>query len=79
MNDSTGQAVGIAVINGADISVSIQSPDTSLGTDVDYPLLVLTMPITATSGQFTHGDGSIFDLFSRWELSTAFRKIPPVL
>ncbi len=53
VNDSTGQAVGIAVINGADISVSIQSPDTSLGTDVDYPLLVLTMPITATSGQFT--------------------------
>ena len=53
VNDSTGQAVGIAVINGADISVSIQSPNASLGTDIDYPLLVLTMPITATSGQFT--------------------------
>jgi len=53
VNDSTGQAVGIAVINGTDISVSIQSPNASLGTDVDYPLLVLTMPVTATSGQFT--------------------------
>lgn len=55
VNDATGQAVGIAVINGADISVSIQSPNASLGTDVDYPLLVLTMPVTATSGQFTMG------------------------
>ncbi|HEX5434944.1 MAG TPA: hypothetical protein VFY05_11960, partial [Candidatus Angelobacter sp.] len=35
VNDSTGQAVGIAVINGTDISVSINSPDASLGTDVD--------------------------------------------
>ncbi|HKT49771.1 MAG TPA: hypothetical protein VJV96_05720 [Candidatus Angelobacter sp.] len=53
VNDSTGQAVGIAVINGTDISVSIQSPNASLGTDVDYPLLVLTMPVTGTSGSFT--------------------------
>ncbi|HET9181297.1 MAG TPA: hypothetical protein VFP59_04120 [Candidatus Angelobacter sp.] len=49
VNDSTGQAVGIAVINGTDISVSVNSPDASLGTDVDYPLLVLTAPVVSTA------------------------------
>lgn len=53
VNDSTGQAVGIAVISGGQISVSIDSPNSALGTDVDYPLFVLTMPVTATSGKFT--------------------------
>lgn len=52
VNDSSGQAVGIAVINGTSIGISINSPDASLGTDVDYPLLVLTMPVVATSGKF---------------------------
>jgi len=49
VNDKSGKAIGIAVINGADMSISIQSPDSSLGTDVDYPLLVLTMPVTSTA------------------------------
>jgi len=53
VNDNSGQAVGIAVINGPSIGISINSPNASLGTDVDYPLLVLTMPVVATSGQFT--------------------------
>lgn len=53
VNDNSGQAVGIAVINGTSIGISINSPNASLGTDVDYPLLVLTMPVVATSGQFT--------------------------
>lgn len=52
VNDASGQAVGIAVINGTTISVSVDSPDASLGTHVDYPLLVLTMPVTGTSGAF---------------------------
>jgi hypothetical protein len=52
VNDSSGQAVGIAVINGTDIKISVDSPNASLGTDVDYPLLVLTMPVVATSGTF---------------------------
>jgi hypothetical protein len=52
VNDSSGQAVGIAVINGTDIKISVNSPNASLGTDVDYPLLVLTMPVVATSGSF---------------------------
>lgn len=49
VNDASGQAVGIALINGTQISVSIDSPNASLGTDIDYPLLVLTMPVTSTS------------------------------
>lgn len=49
VNDSTGQAVGIAVINGTDISISVDSPNASLGTDVDYPLLVLTAPVLSTA------------------------------
>ncbi len=52
VNDSSGQAVGIAVVNDTTIAVSIDSPNASLGTDVDYPLLILTMPVVATSGQF---------------------------
>lgn len=52
VNDSSGQAVGIAVIDGTTMGISINSPGASLGTDVDYPLLVLTMPVVATSGQF---------------------------
>lgn len=51
VNDASGKAIGIAVINDntGDITVRIQSPDSSLGTDVDYPLLVLTMPVTSTN------------------------------
>lgn len=49
VNDPSGQAVGIAVINGTNISVSIDSPNASLGTTVDYPLLILTMPVTSTA------------------------------
>lgn len=49
VNDASGQAVGVAVINGTDIAISVNSPDASLGTDVDYPILVLTMPVTSTA------------------------------
>lgn len=49
VNDSSGHAVGIAVVNGTDITVSINSPNASLGTNVDYPLLILTMPVTSTA------------------------------
>lgn len=50
VNDASGKAIGIAVINDSTgaITISIQSPDSSLGTDVDYPLFVLTMPVTST-------------------------------
>jgi hypothetical protein len=54
INDVSGQAVGIAVINGASISVSAKSPNSppTFGTDISYPLFTLTMPVnnTATPG-----------------------------
>lgn len=49
VNDATGKAVGVAVVNGTDISISLDSPNASLGTNVDYPMLVLTMPVTSTA------------------------------
>jgi hypothetical protein len=49
VNDKSGQAVGVAVVNGTDIAISVDSPDASLGTDVDYPMLILTMPVTSTA------------------------------
>jgi hypothetical protein len=49
VNDASGQAIGIAVVNGSNVTVSIQSPTASLGTNVDYPLLILTMPVTSTA------------------------------
>lgn len=49
VNDSTGKAVGIAVVDGTNITVKIDSPNASLGTNIDYPLLILTMPVTSTA------------------------------
>ena len=49
VNDASGQAVGIAVVNGTNVSISIDSPNSSLGTDVDYPLFSMTMPVTSTA------------------------------
>ena len=49
INDVSGQAVGIAVINGSSISVSAKSPTGTFGTDISYPLFTLTMPVNATA------------------------------
>ncbi len=49
INDVSGQAVGIAVINGGNISVSAKSPTSTFGTDISYPLFTLTMPVNASA------------------------------
>ncbi len=51
INDPSGQAVGIAVINGSNISVSAKAPNQppTFGTDVSYPLFTLTMPVNANA------------------------------
>jgi hypothetical protein len=51
INDASGQAVGIAVINGSSISVSAKSPNLppTFGTDISYPLFTLTMPVNANA------------------------------
>jgi hypothetical protein len=51
INDASGQAVGIAVINGTNISVSATSPNLppTFGTDISYPLFTLTMPVNTSA------------------------------
>jgi hypothetical protein len=51
INDPSGQAVGIAVINGSNISVSAKAPNQppTFGTDITYPLFTLTMPVNASA------------------------------
>jgi hypothetical protein len=51
INDVSGQAVGIAVINGTNISVSAKSPNLppTFGTDISYPLFTLTMPVNSSA------------------------------
>jgi hypothetical protein len=52
VNDPSGQASGIAVVNGLDVAIKLTSPNFTLGTSIDYPVLTLTLPVdgTATPG-----------------------------
>ncbi len=67
VNDTSGKAVGIAVIDAAgNPTVKLISPNVTLGTDITYPLFTMTMPVntTATAGQVfpvtLDGTNSIF-------------------
>jgi hypothetical protein len=53
VNDPSGHAAGIAVVNGANIAIQLSSPDALLGTDVSYPVVTMSMPLSAslTPGQ----------------------------
>jgi hypothetical protein len=61
VNDPSGQAAGIAVVNGSNIAIQLASPAnlvSTLGTDITYPIVTLSMPLSAslTPGQtFTTG------------------------
>jgi hypothetical protein len=52
VNDPSGQAAGIAVIDTsvspADIRIQLSSPDALLGTDITYPVVTLSMPLSST-------------------------------
>lgn len=48
VNDPTGVAVGIAVINGSNIAIQLSSSDALLGTDVSYPIVTMSMPLSAS-------------------------------
>jgi hypothetical protein len=56
VNDSSGQAAGIAVVNTAvtptDVRIKVTSPDALLGTNVSYPVITMSMPL---SGSLTPG------------------------
>jgi len=51
INDPSGKAAGIAVINTSvspsDIKLQLSSPDALLGTDITYPVVTMSMPLSA--------------------------------
>lgn len=57
VNDPSGKAAGIAVIdtsvNPSNIKIQLSSPDALLGTDVTYPVVTMSMPLSnsLTPGQ----------------------------
>jgi hypothetical protein len=54
VNDPAGQAVGIAVVNGSDIAIQLASPNNlvaTLGTDVNYPIVTMSMQLDQTAQQ----------------------------
>jgi hypothetical protein len=53
INDPSGHAAGIAVVTPSNIGIQITSPDALLGTDVSYPVVTMSMPLSAslTPGQ----------------------------
>lgn len=53
VNDPSGLAAGIAVVNGSNIAIQLTSPDALLGTDITYPVVTMSMPLSAglTAGQ----------------------------
>jgi hypothetical protein len=57
VNDPSGKAAGVAVIdtsvNPSDIKIQLSSPDALLGTDITYPVVTLSMPLSnsLTPGQ----------------------------
>jgi hypothetical protein len=50
VNDPSGQAAGIAVIdtsvNPSNIKLQLSSPDALLGTDITYPVITMSMPLS---------------------------------
>lgn len=52
VNDPSGKAAGIAVINTSvsptDIKLQLSSPDALLGTDITYPVVTMSMPLSAS-------------------------------
>lgn len=53
INDPSGLAAGIAVVTPSNIGIQITSPDALLGTDITYPVVTMSMPLSAslTPGQ----------------------------
>jgi hypothetical protein len=50
VNDATGQAAGVALIDPAgNVNVSLISPNGSLGTNNTYPLFTMTMPVNSNA------------------------------
>jgi hypothetical protein len=81
LNDPTGLAAGVVVVNGSNISVQLVGPNlgSTLGTTIAYPLLTISMPVnnTATQGttftaNFDVANSSFFD-----STQTPYTLVPP--
>ena len=50
VNDPNGLAVGIAVVNPSpfNIAIKLSSPDAQLGTTIAYPIVTMSMPLSAS-------------------------------
>jgi hypothetical protein len=55
VNDPSGQAAGITVVNGSNIAIQLSSPGALLGTTIAYPIVTMSMPL---SGSLTPGTTS---------------------
>ena len=49
VNDISGHASGIAVVNGLNVAIKVTSPNFTLGTTIDYPVVTLTLPVSSTA------------------------------
>jgi hypothetical protein len=61
VNDPSGLAAGITVVNGSNIAIRLISPGTSplLGTTIAYPIVTMSMPL---SGSLTPGTTSMIGI-----------------
>jgi len=48
INDPAGQAAGIAVVAPSGTGIQVTSPDNLFGTSLDYPVVTLSMPLSAS-------------------------------
>lgn len=49
VNDPSGHASGVAVVNGLNVAIRLISSNFTLGTSIDYPVLTLTLPVNGTA------------------------------
>jgi hypothetical protein len=59
VNDPSGLAVGIAVVNGSNIAIELSTPNGLVplfGTDVNYPIVTMSMDLTQSTTPMNPGD-----------------------
>jgi hypothetical protein len=59
VNDPSGQAVGIAVVNGSNIAIELSSPSglvPTFGTDINYPIVTMSMDLSQSTTPMNPGD-----------------------
>jgi hypothetical protein len=84
VNDPSGKAVGIALIptdnSNTNIKIQISSSDALLGTDITYPVVTMSMPLSAslTQGQtFTIGMDTASTIFANASQNYATLEFAP--